>query len=138
MSWKQRHAMRMFFRSSLWPIPLACMVAAVAVAHLILCIDRQTGWTLNISADAARTVGATLAGRPSVGIGYSPKVDALARDLGAASRVVPWSRHGIASIADAVRDVAPHGDDALEGRELLRARERGSDDAIDELLSHLP
>src|SRR5947209_1063133 len=62
MSWKQRHAMRMFFRSSLWPIPLACMVGAVAVAHLILCIDRQTGWTLNISADAARTVGATLAG----------------------------------------------------------------------------
>ena len=62
MSWKQRHALRMFFRSSLWPIPLACMVGAVAVAHLILCIDRQTGWTLNISADAARTVGATLAG----------------------------------------------------------------------------
>src|SRR5437763_7457099 len=56
-------------------------------------------------------VSATLAGRPSVGIGYSPKVDALAGELGAASRLVPWSRHGIASIAGAVRDVAPHGDD---------------------------
>src|SRR5439155_7006690 len=62
MSWKQRHALRMFFRSSLWPIPLACMMAAVGVAHLTLWIDRQTGWTLNVSADSARTVGSTLAG----------------------------------------------------------------------------
>jgi len=62
MSWKRRHALRMFLRSSLWPIPLACMVAAVGVAHLTLWIDRRTEWTLNVSADSARTVGATLAG----------------------------------------------------------------------------
>ena len=80
-------------------------------------------------------VGATLAGRPSVAIGYAPKVDALAVELGAASRLVPWSPRGLASVADAAQDVAPHSEDAQEGRELLRARERGNDDAIDELLS---
>lgn len=62
MSWKRRHDLRVFLRSSLWPIPLACMVAAVGVAHLTLWIDRRTGWTLNVSADSARTVAATLAG----------------------------------------------------------------------------
>src|SRR5262245_20281235 len=62
MSWKRRHALRMFFRSSLWPIPLACMVAAVGVAHLTLWIDRQTGWTLDVSADSARAVEGTLIG----------------------------------------------------------------------------
>jgi uncharacterized membrane protein len=38
------------------------MVGAVAVAHLVFWIDRRTGWTLNVSADGARTVGSTLAG----------------------------------------------------------------------------
>jgi uncharacterized membrane protein len=62
MTWKQRHALRTFFRSSLWPIPLTCMVGAVAAAYVILWIDRRIGWTLNVSADGARTVGGTLAG----------------------------------------------------------------------------
>src|SRR5947209_4108305 len=62
MNWKQRHALRQFLRSSLWPIPLTCMVGAVAVAHLTLWMDRQIGWTLNVNADGARTVGSTLAG----------------------------------------------------------------------------
>ena len=62
MNWKQRHALRQFLRSSLWPIPLTCMVGAVAVAHLTLWMDRQIGWTLNVSADGARAVGSTLAG----------------------------------------------------------------------------
>src|SRR5262245_16681074 len=62
MNWKQRHALRQFLRSSLWPIPLTCMVGAVAVAHLALWMDRQIGWTLNVSADGARAVGSTLVG----------------------------------------------------------------------------
>jgi len=38
------------------------MVVAVAVAHLTLWIDQQTGWTLDVSADSARAVGGTLIG----------------------------------------------------------------------------
>src|SRR6476469_7106225 len=62
MNWQQRHALRWFLKSSLWPIPLLCMVSAPAVAYLTLWIDRQTGWTLNVSAEGARSVGSTLAG----------------------------------------------------------------------------
>ena len=62
MTWNQRHRLRAFLNSSLWPIPLACMVAAPPLAHLILWIDGQTGWTLNVSVDGARAVAGTLAG----------------------------------------------------------------------------
>jgi uncharacterized membrane protein len=62
MTWIQRHRLRAFFRSSLWPIPLACMVAAPLVARLTLWVDHQIGWTLNVSADDARAVTGTLVG----------------------------------------------------------------------------
>jgi len=80
-------------------------------------------------------VAATLAGRPSIGIGYDPKVDALAHDLEPAARVVPWTRRGVASLPAAACAVVTLGDDAVEGLERLQARERGNDDAIDELLN---
>ncbi|HEV3227695.1 MAG TPA: polysaccharide pyruvyl transferase family protein, partial [Acidimicrobiales bacterium] len=82
-------------------------------------------------------VAATLAGRPSVAIGYSPKVDALALELGAGGALVPWSETGVAAIADSVRAVAPRVDAVLEGRARLQARERGNDDALDELLTRI-
>jgi uncharacterized membrane protein len=62
MTWKRRHALRRIFRSSLWPIPLICMAVAPMTARLTLWIDGQTGWTLNISVDAARAVVSTLEG----------------------------------------------------------------------------
>ena len=80
-------------------------------------------------------VSATLAGRPSVAIGYSPKVDALAAQIGRASRLAPWSPSGIEGVTDAVQHVAPNAVVAVEARERLRALERGNDDAIDDLLS---
>lgn len=83
-------------------------------------------------------VAATLAGRPSVAIGFSPKITAIAGELGDACRLVPWSREGIAAIADAALAVAARADAAVEGRERLRAREKGNDDAIDELLMRQP
>src|SRR5262249_34647618 len=62
MTWKQRHALRAFLRSSLWPIPLACMIAAPLIARLTLWIDHQIGGTLDISVEAARAVVGTLEG----------------------------------------------------------------------------
>src|SRR5947209_9945893 len=62
MNWKQRYRLRSFFRSSLWPVPLACMAAAPAVARLTLWVDHQVGWTLNVAADDARAVANTLVG----------------------------------------------------------------------------
>ena len=80
-------------------------------------------------------VAATLAGRPSVAIGYSPKVAALAGELGSAARLVSWSVDGLGAIDGAVRDVMDHADIATRAREQLRARERGNDVALDELLT---
>ena len=62
MTWQRKNALRRFFRSTLWPIPLAFMVLAPGVAHLTFWIDRQTGWTLDIDLDAARAFISTLEG----------------------------------------------------------------------------
>ena len=47
-------------------------------------------------------IGATLAGRPSVLVGYSPKVDALAAGLGAGAAHLAFDREQLATIDDAV------------------------------------
>ena len=80
-------------------------------------------------------VCAALSGRPTVAIGYSPKVDSLVGDLGTSSLLVAWSPAGVASIGTAVREVIGRDTDVVEARGRLRARERGNDDAIDELLA---
>ena len=81
-------------------------------------------------------VGAALAGRPSIAIGYDPKVEALAHDLGAAVHLVPWSARGLAGVPDAASSVSTRAEAAVEARERMRARERGNDTAIDQLLTH--
>jgi uncharacterized membrane protein len=62
MTWRQRYRVRLFLRSSLWPFPFVCIVAAIPAAHLVRWLDRQTGWTLDISAEAARAVVGSLTG----------------------------------------------------------------------------
>src|SRR5262249_8929239 len=62
MTWQQRHRIRAFLSSSLWPIPLASLAAALPLPHLVFWIDRRTGWTLNVSIDGARAVAGLLAG----------------------------------------------------------------------------
>jgi polysaccharide pyruvyl transferase CsaB len=67
---------------------------------------------------------AVLAGRPAVLVGYSPKVDALAGELGEAGRLLPWRAGGLSGAAEAVDAVAGHGTAAARDR--LRARETGN------------
>jgi polysaccharide pyruvyl transferase CsaB len=67
---------------------------------------------------------AVLAGRPAVLVGYSPKVDALAGELGAAGRLLPWRPGGLAGTVEAVQAVA--GADTGEARQRLRTREAGN------------
>ena len=50
-------------------------------------------------------LGATLAGRPSVLIGYSPKVDALAAQLGDGARALAFTTEDLARVDDAVVDL---------------------------------
>src|SRR5262245_34159701 len=62
MTWKQRRRVKAYLLASLWPIPLATMMLAVGLARLSLWIDRQAGWTLNLSLDGARAVASILTG----------------------------------------------------------------------------
>jgi len=111
----------------------AAVSFATPTVHDVL--DEVAHGAVVVSARYHGIVAAALAGRPSVAIGYDPKVEALAHDLGSSTRVVPWSPDGVASVPDLACEVTARADDALEGRERMRARERGNDDALDELLS---
>lgn len=79
-------------------------------------------------------VAATVAGRPSVLVGYAPKVDALATDLGAGAARLAWSPEGAAGIPHAVRSVRGRADRVRDARERLRARDRATDAVLDALL----
>ena len=70
-------------------------------------------------------IGATLAGRPSVLIGYSPKVDALAATLGDGAAHRPFSREAIAGLDEAIVaqvESMTAVDAVTRGRQRLRAR----------------
>jgi polysaccharide pyruvyl transferase WcaK-like protein len=80
-------------------------------------------------------VAAILAGRPAAVIGYAPKMAAIAAEMGPAARFVAWTPEAMDGLADAVLGVTDrdHGlPDVLAG---LRARERGNDAALDDLLA---
>lgn len=77
---------------------------------------------------------AVLAGRPAVLVGYSPKVEALAGELGPAGRLLPWRAGGLGGAVEAVGRVLPHG--TAEARERLRLRERGNRDVLLRLLEN--
>jgi polysaccharide pyruvyl transferase CsaB len=106
---------------------------ATPTVHDVL--DELARGALVVSMRYHGVVGAALAGRPSVAIGYDPKVEAVANDLGDAVRLVPWSAAGFASLPDAARAVITRMDAAIVGRERMRERDRGNDTAIDELLT---
>jgi polysaccharide pyruvyl transferase WcaK-like protein len=76
---------------------------------------------------------AVLSGRPAVLVGYSPKVDALAGELGPAGRLLPWRAEGLAGAAEAVEAVLPAS--SVEARERLRAREQGNAQVLEQLLA---
>ena len=79
-------------------------------------------------------IGALLAARPCVLIGYAPKVDALARELGAGGALLDWSPAGIAGLPKAVEAVIGHQDAVAAGRQRLRRRDAANDAVLDRLL----
>lgn len=79
-------------------------------------------------------IAAVLGGRPAVLVGYSPKVDALAGEMGGAGARLAWSPEGLAGIPQAVENVLGREAEMAAAREQLRERERGNDVVIDRLL----
>lgn len=79
-------------------------------------------------------MAAVLGGRPSVLVGYSPKVDALALELGPGAASRRWSVDGLGDLAGAAALVLDRGDDVLAARARLAERERGNGALLDHLL----
>src|SRR5271169_3835150 len=62
MSWILRERCRMFLRSSLCAIPIACMAAALLASPLIRWIDQRTHWTLmGFGPEGSRVLAGALA-----------------------------------------------------------------------------
>ncbi|GGI05893.1 polysaccharide pyruvyl transferase family protein [Egicoccus halophilus] len=79
-------------------------------------------------------VAATLAGVPSVLIGYAPKVDALAHELGAGGKVLAWDPRDLADVPAALEAVLPHQRAVTRTRADLQARQAGNRVVLDRLL----
>jgi polysaccharide pyruvyl transferase CsaB len=86
------------------------VVEEVAAGRLVVAMRYHAG------------VAATLAGRPVTLIGYSPKVEALASELGAGAARVEWEPAALRGVGDAVAAVAGHDAAVADGRAALRAR----------------
>jgi len=85
-------------------------------------------------------VAAVLGGRPALSLGYDPKVDALAGELGPGAVAFGADQAGLAALPAAVEALAGAGHEAAEAavadaRGRLRLREEGNGAALERLLS---
>jgi polysaccharide pyruvyl transferase WcaK-like protein len=79
-------------------------------------------------------MAAVLAGRPVVLIGYSPKVDALAVELGPGAAARRWAADGLGDLTEPATAVLDRGDDVVATRARLAVRERANGVLLDQLL----
>ena len=98
------------------------VVAAVAACRVVVAMRYHAG------------IAALLGGRPSVLLGYSPKVPALAADVGRGAAARPAVPEAPADVLAAVREVLDRGDDVEAAYQRLVARERGNDAVLARLL----
>jgi polysaccharide pyruvyl transferase CsaB len=80
-------------------------------------------------------IGAVLAGRPAVLIGYDPKLDGLATALGPAARLLAWDRAALSELGPATAGVLPHAGRVPATLHRLRTREAVNDLILDDLLA---
>lgn len=71
-------------------------------------------------------VAAVLGGRPVVLVSYALKVDALARELGAAGRLLEFTPGALAGLGDALEHVMAHEPGFAVTRDRLRERQDGN------------
>lgn len=79
-------------------------------------------------------IAATLAGRPVVGIGYSPKVEGLVSELGRGAQVLRWAPGALAGLPGAIDAVRAYPDEIEVGYAALVERGRGNHHVLDHLL----
>lgn len=116
---------RMWHTPSLTCPDVVTVLEEVAASRLVVAMRYHGG------------MAAVLAGRPAVLIGYSPKVDALAGDLGRGAVSLRHDRVGLGGLAEAAGSVLDRGDDVDAARSRLIERERGNGRVLDLLLEQI-
>ncbi|HUF31684.1 MAG TPA: polysaccharide pyruvyl transferase family protein [Acidimicrobiales bacterium] len=101
---------------------VATVVDEIATARVVVAMRYHAG------------IAAALAGRPSVLVGYSAKVPALAADLGEGAVGLDWDARALEGLAAAVGSILGQDAAMVEACEALRVRERGNDQVLDRLL----
>jgi polysaccharide pyruvyl transferase CsaB len=79
-------------------------------------------------------IAGVLAGRPVVLIGYAPKVDALAAEVGPGAILLGWDPDALATIPAVLDEVQGQDEAVLDARRRLRDRQRGNGEVLDRLL----
>ena len=62
MSWIQKYKLRVFFRNSIWILPVMAIVAAMVLIRILDWIEKQTGWQSGFDPSSVLALLATLAG----------------------------------------------------------------------------
>ncbi len=108
--------------------------AELVVPSLDSVLDEIATGTVVVAMRYHAAIGAVLAGRPTLLISYSSKMDALAVDLGSGVELLPNSAGAFSRLASEVSTIIGRDEVIEEAREKLRHRERGNDTALDLLL----
>lgn len=97
------------------------VVAEIAAARLVVAMRYHAA------------IAATLAGRPVLCLGYAPKVDALAAELGDGGALVSLDEPSICSLAAPGAALVGRDEVVLAARDDLRRREQANDLVLDRL-----
>ena len=108
--------------------------ASIAVPTLHEVVDEVAAGRVVVAMRYHAGIAAVLGGRPSVLVGYSPKVASLAGELGGGAVGLRWEPDDLAGLPDAVERVLSQDEAVVEARGRLRERERGNDLVLDRLL----
>lgn len=113
---------------------LSCATELVAPAADAV-VDQVAASRVVVAMRYHAGIAAMLAGRPSVLIGYDPKLDGLAAVLGPAGTLLAWDHTALGGLGPAVPDALAHADRVPPALRALRARETANDELLDELLT---
>lgn len=80
-------------------------------------------------------IGALMGSRPAVLLGYAPKVDSLAEEVGSGFALLDSDPGGLRGIPAALAGVLGTDEQVADGLARLRERERRNDDVLDDLLA---
>lgn len=100
-------------------------------------VDEVAASRLVVSMRYHGGMAAVLAGRPSLLVGYSSKVESLAADIGPGASAQRFDATGLGDLTAAATAIIDRSEDVVDARERLRERERGNGVVLDHLVEEI-